>query len=296
MKNFEIFSRINSEVEDTYTRDGVEEKNIVTSSTVILAGRVKTVTTSTTKGGSPMATMVLSGGAKQYIINTDGTIKEIEEAERDEQGVIKPVFIGFYNSKAARGNKAYDDLMKLTTPKTEGKQAAVRPDSVVMVKATKQVRTKEDGSQFVSYLGTRVYISGVAEVRANKDGKPGCWALMNAVILREKDGAYSMSLPISMLNPVSGKYDITCFVDCQPKSGIWTSEMLQSFAKRGEHSARAVLLAEPDDYVLDANDPMNPKATLKFSAWITVPEFEESEAGSNRGSVVTMDDNTEQPA
>ena len=57
-----------------------------------------------------------------------------------------------------------------------------------------------------------------------------------------------------------------------------------------------MLLAEPDDYVLDANDPMNPKATLKFSAWITVPGFEESEAGSNRGSVVTMDDNTEQPA
>lgn len=288
MKNFELFNRINNETEDTYVRDGVEEKSIVTTSTVVLAGRVKTINSSTTKSGNPMATLVLSSGAKQYIVQADGSVKEAGEVERDEKGVIKPVFIGFYNSKQARGNKAYDDLMRLATPKSEGKHAAIRPDIPIMVKATKQVRTREDGSQYISYLGTRAYISGVAEVRANAAG-PGCWTIMGAVILREKDGEYSMSLPVQMLNPVSGKYDITCYVDCQPKSGVWTSEMIQSFAKRGEHSARAVLYADEPDYQMDTTDPMAPKGVINFSAWTTIPEFENSETGSGRGAIVTAD-------
>ena len=43
MRNTEIFSRINSENEETYTKDGIEETNIVTNETVVLVGRVKTV-------------------------------------------------------------------------------------------------------------------------------------------------------------------------------------------------------------------------------------------------------------
>lgn len=53
MRNTEIFSRINSENEETYTKDGIEETNIVTNETVVLVGRVKTVKTAETKNNKP---------------------------------------------------------------------------------------------------------------------------------------------------------------------------------------------------------------------------------------------------
>ena len=193
MRNTEIFSRINSENEETYTKDGIEETNIVTNETVVLVGRVKTVKTAETKNNKPMATLIMSGGARQFLIKEDGSIDTIEP-ERDDEGRIKSVFVDFYNSNQPRGNKAYDDLMKLATPKSEDKQAAVRRGSIVLIKATKQIKTRvSDGSQFVTYMGTKVYISGIAEVQnkiVDNVVKPGSWTLLNSVILREKDGQY----------------------------------------------------------------------------------------------------------
>ena len=203
MRNTEIFSRINSENEETYTKDGIEETNIVTNETVVLVGRVKTVKTAETKNNKPMATLIMSGGARQFLIKEDGSIDTIEP-ERDDEGRIKSVFVDFYNSNQPRGNKAYDDLMKLATPKSEDKQAAVRRGSIVLIKATKQIKTRvSDGSQFVTYMGTKVYISGIAEVQnkiVNNVVKPGSWTLLNSVILREKDGQYSLTMPVNMLS------------------------------------------------------------------------------------------------
>lgn len=291
MRNTEIFSRINSENEETYTKDGIEETNIVTNETVVLVGRVKTVKTAETKNNKPMATLIMSGGARQFLIKEDGSIDTIEP-ERDDEGRIKSVFVDFYNSNQPRGNKAYDDLMKLATPKSEDKQAAVRRGSIVLIKATKQIKTRvSDGSQFVTYMGTKVYISGIAEVQnkiVDNVVKPGSWTLLNSVILREKDGQYSLTMPVNMLNPITNNYDITCFLECNPISGEFTPEMIQSFGKR-EKAARVALLAKPEDYVVDLTNPLKPTGYVNFSAWATIPEFEDNEISDNRGNVVTVE-------
>ena len=286
MKNFEIFNRINSEEQENYMKDGVESTSIVTSSTVILAGRVKTIITGETKTGKPKATLVLSAGAKQYTIQSDGSIK-LSEPERTDEEKIPSLYIDFYNSSKPKGSKAYDDIMRLSTPKSEGKPAAVEQGRIVIVKASKQVRTSEDGSQFTTYMGTRVYIGGCAEVQENKAGE-GCFVLLGSVTLFEKDGEYSLSMPMNMQNPVTGKYDITCFIECKPASGQFTPEMIQNFAKRGDHCARVALLTKTDGYNIDTTNPLKPTAEAVFESFTVIPEFEENEfENSARGSVVT---------
>lgn len=288
MKNFEMFNRINNETQDTYTKDGVDIQQTITNCTTILVGRVKRVTTGETKSGKPMATLVLSGGAKQFQIQDDASIKEID-TELTEDGKIPEVYIQFYDSSKPRGNKAYSDLMKLATPKTEGKSAAVTRDRIVIVKASKQIKTNEDGTQYITYMGTRVYISGVAEIQENKDHVPGCYTLLGSVTLFEKDGEYLLSMPITMANPVTGAYDVTCYINCKPSSGVFTPEMIQSFGKK-EKCARVALHVETENYNLDTTNPLKPTGEATFSSWAVIPEFVDGEIGtSNMGNVVTVE-------
>ena len=140
-------------------------------------------------------------------------------------------------------------------------------------------------------MGTKVYISGIAEVQnkiVDNVVKPGSWTLLNSVILREKDGQYSLTMPVNMLNPITNNYDITCFLECNPILGEFTPEMIQSFGKR-EKAARVALLAKPEDYVVDLTNPLKPTGHVNFSAWATIPEFEDNEISDNRGNVVTVE-------
>lgn len=286
MNNYEIFNTIIGEETQNYMKDGVEVQQVVTSKKVLLVGRVKAIKTAETKKGKPMATLVLSAGAERYDIQDDGSILK-NEPTLDDEGNMPAVFIQFYDSNNIKGNKAYSGLMKMVTPKTEGKQAAVTQDKIVMVKAVQQIKTNDDGSQFTTYMGSRVYISGVAEVQ-DKTRTPEYEALLGSVTLFENEGEYSLSMPMNMQNPVTGAYDVTCYINCVPKGGVFTPEMIQSFAKR-EHCARVVLGIPADKYMLDATNPIKPTCEVEFENWMVIPEFIEGEIGSGMGTVVTAE-------
>lgn len=287
MKNYLGFEKIMNEEEREVERNGEVINEMITTSKTVLVGRVKAVRTGTTKAGRPYGQIILSSGAEKYDITADGIIKS--ECEREEDGTPKPIFVNFYNSMKARGNKAYDDFLRLTTASEEGKSPVVRENSIVMLKCTQQVITYPDDSNFVSYLAIKMYINGICELQEND--VPCAYLLMGTAILTQKQGDYRLSIPTTMQNPITGAWDVKTYINCIPatEDGKFTDEMVKSLAKHGDKFTRTVLVSDDAKYNLETSDPLNPEADFTFKSWMTIPEFEEGELKNGNGDIVVVD-------